>query len=283
MQQPHLQFERYPGGQCIELLSDPAGADGMAPVGDGELYIDLDVPMPTLFIPEYTFDCDDTGSNVMFVEVEDVNGNAGYGMINIAVYDTTAPMVNIFDLEDYTLYARETCVDEVDLFAAGQPWYEADDNCEQDVEIIYDIINETGIAGCREFDRRWDHPEHGRFGQHVQRHDPAAHHRGGRHRTDRVLRQCARRPDHRVGSGPCAADIPEAGTALDSVAVTFTYTIDQYAGEAQMTILDSEGEVIEFIDIVSGGTSTHPYDLYYTNGADNTGGYTLIQTLTCAW
>ena len=49
-----------------------------------------------------------------------------------------------------------------------------------------------------------------------------------------------------------------------------------------MTILDSEGEVIEFIDIVSGGTSTHPYDLYYTNGADNTGGYTLIQTLTLA-
>ncbi|MGB0171068.1 MAG: HYR domain-containing protein [Flavobacteriales bacterium] len=123
--------------------------------GDGELYIDLDVPMPTLFIPEFTFDCDDTGSNLMFVEVEDVHGNAGYGMINIAVYDTTAPMVNIFDLEDYTLYAGETCVDEVDLFAAGQPWYEADDNCEQDVEILYDIINETGIAGCREFDRRW--------------------------------------------------------------------------------------------------------------------------------
>ena len=30
--------------------------------------------------------------------------------------------------------------------------------------------------------------------------------------------------------------------------------------------------MIEFIDIVSGGTSTHPYDLCYTNGADNTGG-----------
>ena len=102
-----------------------------------------------------TFDCDNTGDNVMSVAVEDVNGNIAYGQVTVTVADVTAPAVNIFDLEDYTLYAGDSCVNMVDLFAAGNPWYEATDNCEFDVEIIYDEINETGIAGCREFDRRW--------------------------------------------------------------------------------------------------------------------------------
>ena len=102
-----------------------------------------------------TFDCDNTGDNVMSVAVEDVNGNIAYGQVTVTVADVTAPAVNIFDLEDYTLYAGDSCVNMVDLFAAGNPWYEATDNCEIDVEIIYDEINETGIAGCREFDRRW--------------------------------------------------------------------------------------------------------------------------------
>ena len=48
-------IRRYPGGQCIELLSDQLGGWNGAQ-GDGELYIDLDVPVPTLFVPEYTFD-----------------------------------------------------------------------------------------------------------------------------------------------------------------------------------------------------------------------------------
>ena len=85
----------------------------------------------------------------MFVEVEDVNGNAGYGMINIAVYDTTA-LVNIFDLEDYTLYAvwmggparRPALVRGGRQLRAG---------CRDHLR----HHRETGIAGCREFDRRW--------------------------------------------------------------------------------------------------------------------------------
>ena len=105
--------------------------------------------------PDMTYGCDDTGVNTMTVQVEDVNGNATSGTVNVTVLDTLAPVVNIFDLEGYTLYAGESCVNMVDLFAAGSPWYEATDNCTFDVEILYDEINETGIVGCREFDRRW--------------------------------------------------------------------------------------------------------------------------------
>jgi hypothetical protein len=105
--------------------------------------------------PDMTYGCDDTGVNTMTVQVEDVNGNVTSGSVNVTVLDTLAPVVNIFDLEGYTLYAGESCVNMVDLFAAGSPWYEATDNCTFDVEILYDEINETGIVGCREFDRRW--------------------------------------------------------------------------------------------------------------------------------
>ncbi len=105
--------------------------------------------------PDMTYGCDDTGINTMTVQVEDVNGNVTSGSVNVTVMDTLAPVLNIFDLEDYTMYAGESCANMVDLFAAGSPWYEATDNCSFDVEILYDEINETGIAGCREFDRRW--------------------------------------------------------------------------------------------------------------------------------
>ncbi|MBL6645177.1 MAG: HYR domain-containing protein [Flavobacteriales bacterium] len=95
----------------------------------------------------------------VYEEVElvatDVNGNVTHAIAYMAVADEMAPEVNLFDLEDYTLYAGESCVNMVDLFAAGSPWYEATDNCDVSVEILYDEINETGIAGCREFDRRW--------------------------------------------------------------------------------------------------------------------------------
>jgi len=146
------------------------------------------------------------------------------------------------------------------------------------VDIQYDVVNETGIAGCREFDRRWI----------IQAVDAA-----GNMGSDTTLQHITVMDD----TGPtvfldnapqdlmlelgadCTVEIPEGGSALDSTAVTFTYTTDQYAGEAQMTILDLAGDTIEFIDLVSGGTSIHPYDLYFTNGLDNTGGYTLIQTL----
>ena len=105
--------------------------------------------------PDMTYGCGDTGINTMTVEVEDVNGNVTSGSVNVTVLDTLAPVLNIFDLEDYTMYAGASCVDMVDLFAAGSPWYEATDNCTFSVEILYDEVNETGIAGCREFDRRW--------------------------------------------------------------------------------------------------------------------------------
>ncbi len=85
----------------------------------------------------------------------DVNGNVTDYTAYMAVVDDMAPTINLYDLENYTLYAGETCVNDVDLFAAGHPWYEAYDNCDVDVEILYDEINATGIAGCREFDRRW--------------------------------------------------------------------------------------------------------------------------------
>ena len=101
------------------------------------------------------YGCEDAGINTMTVQVEDVNGNVTSGSVNVTVLDTLSPVLNIFDLEDYTMYAGESCVDMVDLFAAGAPWYEATDNCSFDVEILYDEVNETGIAGCREFDRRW--------------------------------------------------------------------------------------------------------------------------------
>jgi len=102
-----------------------------------------------------TYGCGDTGINTMTVQVEDVNGNVTSGSVNVTVLDTLSPVLNIFDLEDYTMYAGESCANMVNLFAAGSPWYEATDNCSFSVEILYDEINETGIAGCREFDRRW--------------------------------------------------------------------------------------------------------------------------------
>ena len=105
--------------------------------------------------PDMTYGCDNTGINTMTVQVEDVNGNVTSGSVNVTVLDTLAPVLNIFDLEDYTMYAGEPCLNMVDLFAAGPPWYEATDNCTFAVEILYDEINETGITGCREFDRRW--------------------------------------------------------------------------------------------------------------------------------
>ena len=101
------------------------------------------------------FDCNTTGDNEVTVTATDVNGNATVKTANVVVEDNEMPEVNIFDLEDYTLYAGESCVNMVDLFAAGQPWYEATDNCTFDVDILYDEINEAGIEGCREFDRRW--------------------------------------------------------------------------------------------------------------------------------
>ena len=105
--------------------------------------------------PDMTYGCGDTGINTMTVQVEDVNGNVTSGSVNVTVLDTLSPVLNIFDLEDYTMYAGESCANMVNLFAAGSPWYEATDNCSFSVEILYDEINETGIAGCREFDRRW--------------------------------------------------------------------------------------------------------------------------------
>ena len=101
------------------------------------------------------FDCNTTGDNEVTVIATDVNGNSTVRTANVVVEDNEMPEVNIFDLENYTLYAGENCVNMVDLFAAGQPWYEATDNCAFDVDILYDEINEAGIEGCREFDRRW--------------------------------------------------------------------------------------------------------------------------------
>ena len=101
------------------------------------------------------FDCNTTGDNEVTVIATDVNGNSTVRTANVVVEDNEMPEVNIFDLENYTLYAGENCVNMVDLFAAGQPWYEATDNCTFDVDILYDEINEAGIEGCREFDRRW--------------------------------------------------------------------------------------------------------------------------------
>jgi hypothetical protein len=59
---------------------------------------------------------------------------------------------------DFTLYAGESCINGADLYEAGAPWYEATDNCENDleVEIAYAEVNDNGgTAGCREFDRQW--------------------------------------------------------------------------------------------------------------------------------
>ena len=123
-------------GDVLVSATDNCGVDGMS----------LDIS---------DFDCDDLGNNAVVLTVTDVNGNSTSETAYVTVEDNEAPVVNIFDLEAYTLSAGETCVNEVDLFAAGQPWYEATDNCGAEVEIVYDVINETGMAGCREFDRRW--------------------------------------------------------------------------------------------------------------------------------
>ena len=48
------------------------------------------------------------------------------------------------------------CANMVDLVRGRQrPGTRPRTTAQFDVEIIYDEINETGIAGCREFDRRW--------------------------------------------------------------------------------------------------------------------------------
>jgi hypothetical protein len=252
--------------------------------GDGEMYIELDIPMPTLFIPEYQFDCDDTGNNMMFVSVEDVNGNTSYGMVNIAVYDTTAPDVNIFDLEDYTLYAGESCVNTVDLFAAGNPWYEANDNCDQDVEIVYDVVNETGIAGCREFDRRW--VIHSTDASGNTSSDTTLQHITVIDTTGPTVFFDNAPEDMTLELGAdCTVDIPEPGTMADSMAVTFTYTLDYWAGEMASIINADDGTIIENI-YVDGGSfiSINPLSLFYTvdeaTVIDN--GYTLIQTINLA-
>ena len=267
-----------PGGITVEL-----GPDGTVSIEPGDVLVSAtdNCGVDGMSLDISDFDCDDLGNNAVVLTVTDVNGNSTSETAYVTVEDNEAPVVNIFDLEAYTLYAGETCVNEVDLFAAGQPWYEATDNCGADVEIVYDVINETGVAGCREFDRRWiihavdasGNTDSDTTLQHITVLDDTA----PMVFFDNVPE------DLTIELGAdCTADIPAAGTPLDSVAVTFTYTIDQYAAEAQMTVLDSEGEVIEFIDLVTDGSSTYPYDLYYTNGSDGSGGYILIQTLNLA-
>ena len=268
-----------PGGITVEL-----GPDGTVSIEPGDVLVSAtdNCGVDGMSLDISDFDCDDLGNNAVVLTVTDVNGNSTSESAYVTVEDNEAPVVNIFDLEDYTLYAGETCVNEVDLFVAGQPWYEATDNCGADVEIVYDVINETGLTGCREFDRRWI----------IQAVDAS-----GNMDSDTTLQHITVLDDIaptvffdnapedltiELGAD-CTADIPDpAMIPADSVAVTFTYTIDQYAGEAQMTVLDSEGEVIEFIDLVTGGSSTYPYDLYFTNGANSLGGFTLIQTLNLA-
>ena len=107
-------------GDVLVSATDNCGVDGMS----------LDIS---------DFDCDDLGNNAVVLTVTDVNGNSTSETAYVTVEDNEAPVVNIFDLEAYTLYAGETCVNEVDLFAAGQPWYEATDNCGADVDMCVNV------------------------------------------------------------------------------------------------------------------------------------------------
>ena len=269
--------EVLPEGITVEL-----GTDGTVSIEPSDVVASAtdNCGLAGMSLDISSFDCDDLGTNALVLTVTDVNGNSTSVPAYVTVEDNQAPVVNIFDLEDYTLYAGETCVDAVDLFAAGQPWYEATDNCDIEVSILYDEINDSGVAGCREFDRRWI----------IEAVDGA-----GNMSRDTTLQHIVvldeiaplvffdnAPEDVTIELGAdCSADIPGAGTPMEFVEVTFTYSIDQYAGEADMTILNNDGDVVEFIDL-GGGLSNYELEILFTNGFSNSDGFTVIQTLSLA-
>ena len=269
------------GGITVEL-----GPDGTVSIEPGDVLASAsdNCGIGGMTLDISTFDCSNLGNNTVTLTVTDVNGNPTSASTNVFVEDNEAPVVHIFDLEEYTLYAGETCVDEVDLFAAGQPWYEATDNCEIDVNIVYDVVNETGSAGCREFDRRW-----------IIEAVDASGNMGSDTTLQHITVMDATAPMVFFDNAPedltleldanCEVDIPEAGTPADSMAVTFTYTLDYWAGEVGSIINADDGTVIENL-YVDGGSfvSINPYDLYYTvdDATVSSNGYTLIQTINLA-
>jgi hypothetical protein len=175
---PHTLYVTDPSGNMSSAESQVTVVDDIAPVAvaqdvtiqldeNGEASTTADAVnngsndacgVASVTLSQTAFECGELGGNAVTLTVTDVNGNVSTATATVTVEDLIDPVATMYAPADFTLYAGESCINGADLYEAGAPWYEATDNCENDleVEIAYAEVNDNGgTAGCREFDRQW--------------------------------------------------------------------------------------------------------------------------------